>query len=138
MKYVYSLKLHSYFYNENMVHALNIRTTYYNHLITYCQPVCYFLKEYYNTLKEYLQYPVNTTYNKVFYSINSFRPNSYFFLFSVYFHFWQKPHGLNHCNHISPKLWFSLPHFLHVGMGSISKSLNARMSPTKCQKIVAF
>ena len=34
-----------------------------NNLITYCQPVCYFLKNTTIPCKENLQYPVNTTYN---------------------------------------------------------------------------
>ena len=34
-------------------------------LITYCQPVCYFLKNTTIPCKEYSQYPVNTTYNKL-------------------------------------------------------------------------
>ena len=34
-----------------------------NHLITYCQPVCYYLKNTTIPCKEYLQYPVNSTYN---------------------------------------------------------------------------
>ena len=35
------------------------------HLINYCQPVCYFLKNTTIPYKEYLQYPVNTTYKRV-------------------------------------------------------------------------
>ena len=34
-----------------------------NHLFTYCQPVCYFQKNTTIPCKEYLQYPVKTTYN---------------------------------------------------------------------------
>ena len=37
----------------------------YNHFSTYCQPVCYFLKNTTIPRKEYLQYPVNTTYNNL-------------------------------------------------------------------------